>query len=122
MSAALGMRTVGEGSPSGPAGPEALKRLVRNSRYSGDVGGRTVISKAAECDDSRPRSHRTGVVMATFSLVPRVTFLAIVPGSYVVNAFDALVDHAGVDHESGSRVLEARHDLGEVREWNVRTR
>ena len=58
--------------------------------------------------------------MAALGFVPWIAFFAVVPGAYVVDAFDALVDHAGVEHESGCGVFEAGHDFGEVGKWNAR--
>ena len=59
--------------------------------------------------------------MSALCFVPRISFLAVVPGSDVTDALDSLFYHAGIDHQRRGCMLEAGHDLGEVRKGNSRT-
>src|SRR5579875_3868743 len=64
-----------------PEGNQAcrLPPWIQDNRFS-----RTVVGKAVQGNDARPRRHCTRVVMTTLRLVPRISALTVVAPAHVL--------------------------------------
>src|SRR6185369_10598269 len=86
-----------------------------------DVALATVIAKAAQSQNSRPRRQRAGVMRSALGLVPRISPRPVISRANVGDALDTLLDHARIDHVTGGGIFETGPPFGVIGKWHLGT-